>query len=92
MPAQDTTDPRTLALQAQAALFRLLQETSNEAEKQALREAIHRISEIIEDISFAEGTLPAEKLNSLSDQLVAATQAVKADPFGPAIREIQALL
>ncbi len=92
MPASDAADARALALQAQAALFRLLQETTNETEKQALRERIARTGEIIEEISFANGLVLAEKLNGLADQLVAATQVVKADPFGPAIREIQALL
>lgn len=92
MPAPDATDARRLALEAQAALFRLLQETSSEAGKQILRERIARLSEILEEISFTEGRLLAEELNGLSDQLIAANAAVKADPFGPAIREIQALL
>ena len=90
MPDITPVDARALAMQAQGALFRLLQETTNETDKQVIRLKIARVGEILEDISFAMGTALANDLNDLSDQLVAATGAVKLDPFGPALRELQA--
>ena len=92
MSTPDAADARTLALQARATLSRLFQAATSEAERQALLDADARIGEILREISFAEGQLLAEELNGLSDQLIAANAAAKADPFGPAIREIQALL